>query len=109
MSTQYYTDDRPATSQPDTSHRAPRPSSQGPSWYRIWAIVIGTIIAAALIILAAVGLTHNHATTSRLRHELGPGQPGAADHSGLPGRHPVGVGEEAAAGTGPAELLRGPR
>lgn len=64
MSTQYYTDDRPATSQPDTSHRAPRPSSQGPSWYRIWAIVIGTIIAAALIILAAVGLTHNHATTS---------------------------------------------
>jgi hypothetical protein len=62
MSTEYYTDDRPATSQPDTSHRTPRPGNQGPSWYRIWAIVIGTIIAAALIILAAVGLTHNHAT-----------------------------------------------
>ena len=88
MSTQYYTDDRPATSQPDTSHRAPRPSSQGPSWYRIWAIVIGTIIAAA---------------------SSAPAWPGAADHSGLPSRHPVRVGEEAAAGTGPAELLRGPR
>jgi hypothetical protein len=62
--TRYYTDDRPATSQPDTSIRAPRPSNQGPSWYRIWAIVIGTIIAAALIVLAAVGLTHSRATTS---------------------------------------------
>jgi hypothetical protein len=54
MSTQYYTGDRPATSQPDTSHRPPRPGNQGPSWYRVWAIIIGTIIAA-LIILAAVG------------------------------------------------------
>ena len=64
MSTQYYTDDRPATSQPDPGNRAPRPGNQGPSWYRIWAIVIGTIVAAALIVLAAVGLTHNHATTT---------------------------------------------
>src|SRR5580704_11123759 len=63
MSTQYYTDDRPATSQPDTGNRAPRPGNQGPSWYRIWAIVIGTIVAAALIVLAAVGLTHDHAAT----------------------------------------------
>jgi hypothetical protein len=63
MSTQYYTDDRPATSQPDSGNRAPRPGNQGPSWYRIWAIVIGTIVAAALIVLAAVGLTHNHAAT----------------------------------------------
>jgi peptidoglycan hydrolase-like protein with peptidoglycan-binding domain len=64
MSTQYYTSDRPATSQPDTSHRAPRPGNQGPSWYRIWAIVIGAIIAVALIVVAATGLTHNHAATS---------------------------------------------
>ena len=63
MSTQYHTSDRPATSQPDTSHRAPRPGNQGPSWYRIWAIVIGAVIAAALIVLAATGLTHNHAAT----------------------------------------------
>jgi hypothetical protein len=64
MSTQYYTSDRPATNQPDTSHRAPRPGNQGPSWYRIWAIVIGAVIAVALIVLAATGLTHNHAATS---------------------------------------------
>lgn len=63
MSTQYYTDDRPATSQPDPGHGAPRPGNQGPSWYRIWAIIIGTIIATALIVLAAVGLTRNHTTT----------------------------------------------
>ena len=63
MSTQYY-NDSPATSQPGTSHRAPRPGNQGPSWYRIWAIVIGAVIAAALIVLAAVGLTHQHAATS---------------------------------------------
>ena len=63
MSTQYY-NDSPATSQPDTSHHAPRPGNQGPSWYRIWAIVIGAVIAAALIILATTGLTHNHAATS---------------------------------------------
>ena len=64
MSTQYYTSDRPATSQPDTSNRAPRPGNQGPSWYRIWAIVIGAVIAAALIVLAAVGLTRHDATTA---------------------------------------------
>ena len=62
MSTQYYTD--PATSQPGTSQHAPRPGHQGPSWYRIWAIVIGAVIAVALIILATVGLTHNHTTAS---------------------------------------------
>jgi hypothetical protein len=67
MSTQYY--DRPATSQSDTfqpgaSHRAPRPGNQGPSGYRIWGIIIGGIIAAALIVLAATTLTHQHTTTS---------------------------------------------
>ena len=84
MSTQYYTDDRPATSQPDTSHRAPRPSSQGPSWYRIWAIVIGTIIAAALIILAAVGLTHNHATTRTPAASASTSAPAASATSSAP-------------------------
>jgi cytoskeletal protein RodZ len=64
MSTQYYTSDRQATSQPGTGNRARRPGNQGPSWYRIWAIVIGVVIAAALIVLAATGLTHNHAATS---------------------------------------------
>jgi hypothetical protein len=67
MSTQFDTQDtytdQPATSQPTTGHRAPRRQNNGSSWFRIWAIVIGTVVAAALIVLAAVGLTHNHAAT----------------------------------------------
>jgi hypothetical protein len=76
MSTQYYTPqdtaphstDERATSAgytpqpPYTSHRAPQ--DQGPSWTRIWAIVLGTIVAAALVILATVGLTHSHSTNT---------------------------------------------
>ena len=64
MSTQdTYTQDTYTQDQPDTGHRAPRQNGNGPSWFRIWTIVIGTVVAAALIVLAAVGLTHNHATT----------------------------------------------
>jgi peptidoglycan hydrolase-like protein with peptidoglycan-binding domain len=59
MSTQY--DERTASQDNDqyTGHHAPRPANQGPSGYRIAAIAIGTIIAAALVALAAVGLTHS--------------------------------------------------
>jgi Putative peptidoglycan binding domain len=59
MSTQY--DTRPASQDNDqyTGQHAPRPANQGPSGYRIAAIAIGTIIAAALVALAAVGLTHS--------------------------------------------------
>jgi peptidoglycan hydrolase-like protein with peptidoglycan-binding domain len=64
MSTQYYTDDSPAATRPGTSRRAPRPGNQGPSWFRVLAIVIGAVIAAALIVLAAVGLTRHDATTT---------------------------------------------
>ena len=68
MSTQY--DTRPASQDNDqytghhTGHQTPRPANQGPSGYRIAAITIGTIIAAALVALAAVGLTHSSTTTS---------------------------------------------
>jgi hypothetical protein len=64
MSTQY--DTRPASQDNDqyTGHHAPRPANQGPSGYRIAAIAIGTIIAAALVALAAVGLTHSSTGTS---------------------------------------------
>ena len=82
--TRHYTDDRPATSQPDTSNRGPRPGNQGPSWYRIWAIVIGTIIAAALIILAAVGLTHDHATTTTPAASASNSAPAASAASSAP-------------------------
>ena len=53
MSTQFYTQDQPATSQP----AARRPHRDGPSWYRIAAVVIGAVAAAALIVLAISGLT----------------------------------------------------
>ena len=56
MSTQFYTQDQPATSQPGT-RRAPRPHRGGPSWYRIAAVIIGAVAAAALIVLAISGLT----------------------------------------------------
>ena len=64
--TQSRTQDQPATSQPDTGRRAPRPHRGGPSWYRIAAIAIaiaiGAAAAAALIALAAAGLTRSHTT-----------------------------------------------
>ena len=53
MSTQFYTQDQPATSQP----AARRPHRDGPSWYRIAAVVIAAVAAAALIVLAISGLT----------------------------------------------------
>ena len=56
MSTQFYTQDQPATSQP-AARRAPRPRRDGPSWYRIAAVIIGAVAAAALIVLAISGLT----------------------------------------------------
>ena len=56
MSTQFYTQDQPATSQPGT-RRAARPHRGGPSWYRIAAVIIGAVAAAALIVLAISGLT----------------------------------------------------
>ena len=68
MSTQFYTQDtytdQPDNGQHSTGHRAPRQNGNGPSGFRIWTIVIGTVVAAALIVLAAVGLTHNHTATT---------------------------------------------
>jgi len=56
MSTQFYTQDQPATSQPG-ARRAAGPHRGGPSWYRIAAVIIGAVAAAALIVLAISGLT----------------------------------------------------
>ena len=69
MSTQFdtqhtHTDDTHAYGQPAAGRRAPRQDGNGPSGYRITAIVIGTVIAAALIVLAAVGLTHMTSTST---------------------------------------------
>ena len=69
MSTQFdtqhtHTDDTHAYAQPTVGRRAPRQGGNGTSGYRIAAIVIGTVIAAALIVLAAVGLTHTTSTST---------------------------------------------
>jgi Putative peptidoglycan binding domain len=68
MSTQFdtqntHTDDTGAYGQPATGPRIPRQGGNRASGYRIAAIVIGTVIAAALIVLAAVGLTHTTSST----------------------------------------------
>jgi Putative peptidoglycan binding domain len=61
MSTQFYNDQEARYSQgPD--HQAPRPQG-GPSWSRIWTMVIGTVAAAALVVLAAV-LLIGHSSTA---------------------------------------------
>jgi Putative peptidoglycan binding domain len=60
MSTQF--DTRPA-SPSYSDDRAPRPDDNGRSGYRIAVISIGSVIAAALVALAAIGLTHNHTAT----------------------------------------------
>jgi hypothetical protein len=69
MSTQFDTqnthhDDTYGYGQPAAGRRAPRQGGNRPSGYRIAAIVIGTVIAAALIVLAAVGLTHTTSTST---------------------------------------------
>jgi len=68
MSTQFdtqhaHTDDTYAYGQPAAGRRAPRRGGNG-SGYRITAIVIGTVIAAALIVLAVVGVTHTTSTST---------------------------------------------
>ncbi|HUC23856.1 MAG TPA: peptidoglycan-binding domain-containing protein [Streptosporangiaceae bacterium] len=87
MSTQFDTqhthpDDTHAYGQPAAGRHAPRQGGNGPSGYRILIIVIGTVIAAALIVLAAVGLTHTTssstpapaASTSNPAQPTSPGQ-----------------------------------
>jgi peptidoglycan hydrolase-like protein with peptidoglycan-binding domain len=69
MSTQFdtqhtHTDDPHAYGQPAAGRRGPRQGGKGPSGYRIMVIVIGTVIAAALIVLAAVGLTHTTSSST---------------------------------------------
>jgi Putative peptidoglycan binding domain len=55
MSTQFYTPDQ------ETHYsQAPRQQGGGPSWSRIWAVVIGTVVAAALVVLAvALSVSHS--------------------------------------------------
>lgn len=62
MSTQFYTEDRQDTSQQVTGQQATRQGGNGPSWFRIWSVVIGMAVVAALVVLAAVTLSHSHSS-----------------------------------------------
>ncbi len=66
MSTQYYTPNQQTTDeqtpyQQTPYQQAPRQQGGGPSWFRIWSVVIGTAIAVVLVALA-VGLSHSHSS-----------------------------------------------
>ncbi|MGH3160781.1 MAG: hypothetical protein ACRDPF_13915 [Streptosporangiaceae bacterium] len=86
MSTQSYAPDRQATSEPITSqltNSQPATSRKGtgPSWFQIWAVVIGTAVLAGLVVLA-VNLWHGQssatpATTSTPTSTSAPAQPAA--------------------------------
>ena len=56
MSTQLYTPTQQVPHQ-----QAPRQQGGGPSWFRIWSVVIGTAVAVALVALAAT-LSHSHSS-----------------------------------------------
>jgi len=96
MSTQSYAPDRQATSQqasgqqitsqptarqPIARQPIARQQGNGPSWFQIWATVIGTAVLAGLVVLA-VGLWHGQpsatpATTSTPTSTSAPAQPSA--------------------------------
>jgi Putative peptidoglycan binding domain len=57
MSTQYYS----PPDQQTPERRVPQHQRGGPSWFRIWSMVIGTTVAVALVALAMV-LWHSHSS-----------------------------------------------
>ena len=79
MSTQFYTQDQPAATQQPGTRRALRPRRGGPSWYRVAAIAIGAVAAAALIVLAISGLTggSHPAPRATASQPASPAQPSA--------------------------------
>jgi Putative peptidoglycan binding domain len=61
MSTQLYPQDQEVRYSQAPNRRAPRKQG-GPSWSRIWVMVIGTVSAAALVALAVVMLVGHSGT-----------------------------------------------
>ena len=62
MSTQLYPQDQEVRYSQAPSRRAPR-RQDGPSWSRIWLVVVATVSAAALVVLAVV-LLIGHSSTA---------------------------------------------
>jgi hypothetical protein len=59
-----YTEGTYVYGEPRPRNHAPHHGDNHPSGARIGAIVIGTVVAAALVVLAVVGLTHSHSTNT---------------------------------------------
>jgi hypothetical protein len=57
MSTQYYY----PPDQQAPERRVPQHQRGGPSWFRIWGMVVGTMVAVALVALAVV-VWHSHSS-----------------------------------------------
>jgi hypothetical protein len=76
MSTQFDTRDQQATSHELTGQQATSQQATGTSWIRIWAVVIGTAVVAALVVLA-VSLWHGQSSTT-------PASPGTQTSTSVP-------------------------
>ena len=66
MSTQSYTPNQQASYEPSNQQASYEPSNQqggGRSWFRIWAMIIGTVVAAALVVVAVATL-HGHSSAA---------------------------------------------
>ena len=61
MSTRYDTTDQQAPYQQAPYQQPPGQPGGGPSWFRIWSVVIGTALAVAVVALA-VALSHSHSS-----------------------------------------------
>ncbi len=68
MSTQSYTPNQQAPYQ----QQPPGQPGGGPSWFRIWSVVIGTALAVAVVALA-VALSHSHSSQAPGRSGQLPG------------------------------------
>ena len=83
MSTQFYTEDKQATSRQISGQHAARQQGGGPRWFRIWSVVIGTVVAGALIALAAASLSHSHSSQAPAPAGTPTGQMNAATRAAL--------------------------
>ncbi len=61
MSIPSYTPDQQAPYRQTPYQQPPRQQGGGPSWFRIWTVVIGTAMAVAVVVLA-VALSHAHSS-----------------------------------------------
>ena len=65
MSTQSYTPNQQASYEPPNQQASYEPPNRqsGRSWFRIWVMVIGTVVAAALVVVA-VAMLHGHSSAA---------------------------------------------